>query len=101
MRNDSFQTENDHKINISILLLFTLQIWWFKNKLKSKVNAAAMLDSARTHCWNKYFQSEGGPSAMLCGLQLFGTQDSTILTLSTGDVELPPWAILEDNIKTA
>lgn len=38
----------------------------------------------------KYFQSEGGPSARLCGLQLLGTQDPPILTPSVGDVELPP-----------
>lgn len=63
----------------------------------------SFLDSACTQRWNNYFQSEDGPSATLCGLQLLRTQDlpppppppPPYLLLQQADVELPPWAVPE------
>ena len=98
MRNDSFTTEINRDTNILILQLFmqiTIIHAWRQGDSKWGSHVTMHVLS------NKYLQSEGGPSAMLCGLQLLGTQDPPALTLSTGDTEYPPWAILEDNIKTA
>lgn len=60
----------------------------------------AQLDHACTSIEMSIF-SQRVDHLPLCGLQLLETQNSPVLTLSANDVELSPWAILKDNIKTA